>query len=784
MRADPDSGRAAPHSIAPAGDRRDHAKALKISIAAIVAVMVIVIWAASAISIYYSREAALAEMKSNATNLAFAFDEEVTHTLDSSVRTMDVVAARMRVQGSDMDIYAWSRELPIVTGPIVVAGIIAPNGILIASTRAPDLNPVDMNDREHFRIQLDGKYKGVFIGKPVTSRTDGQILIPITERVETRDGRFVGVMNFELSPALLTNLHKSIDLGEHGTITLVGLDNIVRARFSKNSPDGLADVGKPVKGNMSQVDTLGVNQGFYIQQDTIDHVRRIHSFRRVANYPLFVNIGLGYDEGLASWWAITLTILAVAAGATLFLGGLGLYLAREIGVRRKAEQKVERLARTDPLTGLPNRRAFVEALHQAIGRTGRGGKGFAVLYLDLDYFKDVNDTLGHRVGDELLEAAGERLRSSIRVTDAVARFGGDEFAVLQTDIGDPADAAALAGKLIEIIAQPFSIEGNRIQSGTSIGIAVGESGTSDGETLLSHADLALYRAKSEGRGSYRFFTESMDTEVHARVKLADELREAIAHGQMILHYQPQVDVRDGRIKGLEALVRWSHPARGLLLPGNFIHIAEQTGLIAPLGRWVMNEACRQMKEWLDAGIALPVLAVNISATELKIAGIESKILAVIDRHGIPPGRIELEITEYTMMEVSKRSDDILERLRQHGIGISIDDFGMGYSSLAYMKRFRPSRIKIAGEFVSGMLKNEADRAVVRAIVEMAHELRVGLIAEGVETAAQAEFLCDLNCYDAQGFYFSRAVTAHDIAAILRSGKAFTPTERGAMTEVA
>lgn len=220
------------------------------------------------------------------------------------------------------------------------------------------------------------------------------------------------------------------------------------------------------------------------------------------------------------------------------------------------------------------------------------------------------------------------------------------------------------------------------------------------------------------------------------------------------------------------------------MPGNFIHIAEQTGLIAPLGRWVMNEACRQMKEWLDAGIAPPVLAVNISATELKIAGIESKILSVIDGHGIPPGRIELEITEYTVMEVSKRSDDILERLRQRSIGIGIDDFGMGYSSLAYMKRFRPNRIKIAGEFVSGMLENEADRAVVRAIIEMAHELRIGLIAEGVETAEQAQFLCDLDCCDAQGFYFSRAVPADYITAILRSGKAFTPAACDAMTEVA
>ncbi len=765
-------------------DPRDNTQSIKLGIAAIVAVMILVIWAAVAISIYFSREAALEDMKSNATNLAFAFDDEVTHILDNSVRTMDAVAGRMRAKGSDMNIYAWSREFPIATGPIIEGGIIAPNGMLVSSTNAPNLKPIDMNDHEDVRIQLDGKYEGIFIGKPVNSRTVDQMVIPITKRVETKNGRLVGIMGFLLSPARLTQLHKSINLGEQGTITLVGLDNIVRARFRKDSPDGLAEIGRPITGNMSQVDTLGVNQGFYIQRDASDHVKRMHSFRRVANYPLFVNIGLGYDEGLASWWKITLTILSVAAGATLFLGGLGLYLAREIAVRKVAEQKVALLARADPLTGLPNRRVFVEALQQAIGRAGRGGKGFAIHYLDLDHFKDVNDTLGHMTGDELIRAVGNRLGDGVRVTDVVARFGGDEFAILQTDIREPADAAVLAGKLIEAIAQPFSIKGNRIQSGTSIGITVGEPGTTDGETLLSHADLALYRAKSEGRNTYRFFTESMDTEVHERVQLVAELRQAIADGQMTLHYQPQVDVRDGKIKGFEALVRWNHPARGLVLPGNFIHIAELTGLIAPLGRWVLNEACRQMKEWLDAGIAPPVLSVNLSAAEFKVAGIQRKILAVIDKYGVAPDRIELEITEYAMMDVSERSDDILERLKERGVGISIDDFGKGYSSLAYMKRFRPSRIKIAGEFVSGMLENEADRAVVRAIVEMAHELRIGLIAEGVETAAQAAFLCELGCCDAQGFFFSRALPAGDVTAILRRGGNFAPADCRPFTAVA
>ena len=457
---------------------------------------------------------------------------------------------------------------------------------------------------------------------------------------------------------------------------------------------------------------------------------------------------------------------------------------RDITARRLVEQTVMQLARTDQLTDLPNRRVFNEALQQAIGRVSRDGRAFAVLYLDLDHFKDVNDTLGHTVGDELLVMVSKRLQNSVRASDVIARFGGDEFAVLQTDIQDPSDAAVLATKLIEVLAHPFFIRENKIQTSTSIGIAVNDPDTNDRDVLLSHADLALYEAKSKRRGSYHFFAKSMDTEVHARVKLVSELRRALSEGEMTLHYQPQVDARNGRIIGLEALVRWNHPERGLLLPGGFIGIAETSGLIMPLGQWVQIEACRQMRDWLDAGIAPPVLAINLSAMEFKTPEIEEQIIRTIEKYGVPPDRIELELTESTMMELSKRSNDVLVRFRQQNIRMSIDDFGTGYSSLAYMKRFRPNRIKIAGEFVSDMLKDETDRAVVQSIIGMAQALNIEVIAEGVETAAQAKFLCDLHCYEVQGFAFSRARSAADITSILRRKKVFALIDRSALIEVA
>ena len=325
-----------PSTIVP----RHLAKALKLNIAAIVAVMVLAMWLTVGAAIYFSRETALVTMTSDANNLALAFDDELTHTLDTVSGSMDAVANRMRAKRSDMDIYAWSYEIPIVTGPIIEATIIGPNGMLTASTKAPVIKPVDVSDLAHIRIQLDGKFKGLFIGPPVISRVYSQIsgvtrwIIPISERVETKDGRFIGVLDFVLSPDLLTKLHKSINLGKNGTIALVGLDGIVRARFSRNSPEGLEGIGQSIENRLGPDYSQKENsRGTYIRQAKIDQITRLYSYQRVADYPLVVIVGLGYDEGLSSWRTNAKVILALAAVATLLLGALVLYLIREIDRR-------------------------------------------------------------------------------------------------------------------------------------------------------------------------------------------------------------------------------------------------------------------------------------------------------------------------------------------------------------------------------------------------------------------------------------------------------------------
>ncbi len=444
---------------------------------------------------------------------------------------------------------------------------------------------------------------------------------------------------------------------------------------------------------------------------------------------------------------------------------------RDITERKRVEALALRMARYDVLTGLANRAVFVEMLQHEIAAAKRGEKSFAVLYLDLDHFKDVNDTLGHPVGDELLKVVAERLRANTRETDTVARFGGDEFAIIVADIRDPADAARLADKLILGFAMPFSVQGSDIHTAASIGIATYGSEASDAETLLSHADVALYRAKSEARGGYRFFTDAMDAEVQTRVKLGGELRIAVDEGQLFLMYQPQVTIDTGRITGVEALVRWRHPTRGVLEPDVFISIAEQIGIIGKLGHWVLWEACRQGRAWLDVGVSPGRISVNVSALQFRTPiALEADITAALAETGLPPPMLELELTETVLMDASREHNDLLQRLRKTGVTVAIDDFGTGYSSLDYLRRFPSNRIKIAQNFVSNLETTPGDAAIIRATIGLARELNIDVIAEGVETQVQRNLLKSWGCDEVQGYLFSKPLTATEAGVALRRGK--------------
>jgi len=452
-----------------------------------------------------------------------------------------------------------------------------------------------------------------------------------------------------------------------------------------------------------------------------------------------------------------------------------IWFFRDITESKLAVAHELRMTRFDGLTGLANRSVFVEALQHEAARAKRGEKGFAVMYIDLDHFKDVNDTLGHPVGDAFLQEVAERLRKNTRESDTIARFGGDEFAVVVTDIDDPSDAAMLAHKLIKALSSLYSIQGNYIYSSASIGIDIYGPEAADAETLLAHADVALYRAKAEGRASYRFFTDAMDAEVMARVSLGMELHEAIETGQLFLMYQPQVATDSSRMVGVEALVRWRHPKRGILPPDVFIPVAERTGLIIKLGRQVLQMACQQAAEWLDAGYAPIRMAVNVSVMQFKSPiALENDIIAVLAETGIPPQHLELEMTETVLMNATREHSDIVGRLRQLGVLIAIDDFGTGYSSLDYLRRFPVDRIKIAQNFVRHIETLAGDASIVKATIGLAKELGIEVIAEGVETTKQLELLKSWNCTEVQGFYFSRPLTVADITPLVREGGVLPP----------
>jgi diguanylate cyclase (GGDEF)-like protein/PAS domain S-box-containing protein len=451
-------------------------------------------------------------------------------------------------------------------------------------------------------------------------------------------------------------------------------------------------------------------------------------------------------------------------------------IVRDIAERKRMAAQIVYMAQHDLLTGLANRAMFTTALDQAIAQSLRTGRGFAVLCLDLDHFKDVNDLRGHLTGDRLLRIVAERLRGVVRSNETVARFGGDEFAILLGDMYDPAGIASLAARLIVSISAPFSIDGNDIHVGASIGVAVYGENAFDAETLLSYADIALYRAKSEGRQTYRFFSDAMNEEVRSRAALTEELRFAVSADELFLVYQPQVSAKDGRIVGVEALVRWRHPRRGILTPECFLPVAETSGIMGALGEWVLREACRQGREWLDAGIAPGTIAVNLSTAQFKAPlELEQIIFSALSEMQLPAHLLELEITENTLISLSSQHEEVIERLRRAGVSFSLDDFGTGYSSLSYLRRFSLDRIKIAQEFISDLTTNNEAASIVKLILGLSRDFGSRVIAEGVETSEQLSLLQGWDCPEVQGFYFAPPMSAEAIVPLLSAGAISPPT---------
>jgi diguanylate cyclase (GGDEF)-like protein/PAS domain S-box-containing protein len=444
----------------------------------------------------------------------------------------------------------------------------------------------------------------------------------------------------------------------------------------------------------------------------------------------------------------------------------------DITERKAAEEQISRLARTDGLTGLANRATFMERLRQMFAAARRGAAPFAVLYLDLDRFKPVNDTLGHPIGDRLLQEVAQRLRQCTRESDLVARLGGDEFAILQGDLMEVASAGELADKLIDVISAPYFIDSHGIRVSASVGVCPFAADIDTCDVMLGQADLALYRAKEEGRNQFRFHSVDLDQKVSERANLAAQLREAIAQDQLELQYQPQVELTSGAILGMEALVRWNHPQRGMLFAEDFISLAERIGTVVPLGRWVLEQACRQMRAWRDAGLKLPVMAVNLSLSQLN-RGTElvQEVAATLARWGLAPSDLEFDVTEGTLAHLKWSRNDILPKLRELGVQIAIDDFGSEYSSFDYVRAFGINHLKLSRTYLARSTTDPQSAAAISAIIGFARDIGIGVIAQGVETQQQRELLDLADTQTrAQGFHFSAPVGAQEAGEMLRAGK--------------
>ncbi len=441
----------------------------------------------------------------------------------------------------------------------------------------------------------------------------------------------------------------------------------------------------------------------------------------------------------------------------------------DVSVARAMILKMSYLAQHDSLTDLPNRVLLNDRLTEAIALSSRHERKLAVLFLDLDRFKHINDSLGHIVGDRLLQSVGRRLFTCVRSSDTVSRQGGDEFVVLLWEVKHAQDAAVAAEKILQALREPHLIDQHELHITGSIGIVTYPDDGTDAETLMKKADFAMYHAKETGRDSYQFFKSEMNVQAIERQSLEGSLRHAIERQELLLYYQPKINLATGGMTGVEALIRWHHPQRGLVPPGQFIAIAEECGLIVPIGRWVLSEACRQARAWQVAGLPPMCVAINISSVELRAPGFASGVRAILRETGLEPRYLELELTETFLMQDSRSTAEVLKELKEIGVLLALDDFGTGYSSLSYLKRFPIDAVKIDQSFVRDLTTDPDDAGIVTAVIAMGRSLHMRVVAEGVETREQLAILQEHGCPQGQGYYFSRPVPAVEFRQLLEFG---------------
>ncbi|UZE84395.1 putative bifunctional diguanylate cyclase/phosphodiesterase [Pseudomonas viciae] len=656
--------------------------------------------------------------------------------------------------------------------------VVDASGVVVASTQASEVGIVVAQDE----AQTRWRDNTLSISRPWKNPATGEWTLRFSRRLNSAGGVFSGIAMVEVDAAYFVSSYDASKLGNQGTLGLLGTDGIFRVRRTGEA----VIAGDTVDYAAVVPDTE--NTEALLSTNGWDGVRRYTSARQLYDYPLAVIVGLSEEEQLAAVTRQAHTYLWRAAGGSLLLVLLVSLLSRMswqlVQSRLRAAEakvayaeRVEYLAYHDGLTSLPNRSLFSKMLAQSIREASRYDRQLAVLFLDLDRFKQINDTLGHDAGDQLLQAVALRLRACLRASDTVARLGGDEFVILLPELSEDSYVAVTAQKVLSTIARPFNLHGQEFRVTASVGISVFPRDGLDEQTLKKNADSAMYQAKQQGKNNFQFYSEKLNADSLERLTLELSLRHALEREEFQLHYQAKRDVRSGQITGMEALLRWEHPDLGVVAPMQFIPVAEETGLIVSIGKWVLKTACRQNVTWQQQGLPHLGMAVNLTARQFADENLLTDLAAILAETGMDAGLLELEIAESLLMQDAKRALKVLIGLKDLKVRIAIDDFGIGYSSLSALKQFPLDVIKIDRSFIRDICDVSEDKALTEAIIAMGRTLSLTVVAQGVETKEQADFLRDNACDEFQGFYFNRPVPADQFKALLQAQTAHPGADR-------
>lgn len=654
---------------------------------------------------------------------------------------------------------------------LFVVRVVNSDGVVIASTRpAAALEPAEPD-----YLSILQRSETLWVDQPRKSPAAGDWTLQFGRSITAADGGFAGAVLLEADASFFVSGYDAAQLGNAGFLGLLGTDGVFRAGRTGEK----LTAGDRINYVAAVPDANEADPTVAVSDNSWDGVRRYTSAHHLYQFPLTVIVGLSEREQLTATQRhahVYLWRAAIGSGflvlLTALLGRLSWQLARsrerESEAKVQHAQRVEYLAYHDGLTALPNRSLFNKLLSQAIRQAQRYDRQLAVAFIDLDRFKQINDTLGHEAGDELLKEVAGRLKACLRESDTVARLGGDEFVVLLTELQETKLAATVAQKIVSAIATPFILLGQEFRVTASIGISAYPQDGRDEQTLTKNADIAMYKAKEEGKNNFQFYSEKLNANSLERLTLESSLRHALERREFQLYYQAKRDMASGRITGMEALLRWQHPDLGIVAPMQFIPVAEETGLIVPIGKWVLHAACQQNVAWQQQGLPRMNIAVNLTARQFCDENLGSDIAAILKATGMDATLLEIEIHESLLIRDIEKTLQMLTALKAMGIKIAIDDFGTGYSSLSTLQRFPLDTIKIDRSFIRNLAARSDHSGLTEAIIAMGKNLSLTVVAQGVETKEQAEYLREHACDELQGFYFNKPMSADQFTELLRT----------------